>query len=439
MPAPNHFLGMLRSKFHNYSRSPVFRNTLWMLVGKGLLLVIQAIYFILIARHLGPHNYGAFVGVMALVAILAPFVGIGSINLLLKNVSRDQSVFSEYWGNTLLMNLTTGTVMLGFVLLISRIFLPSSIPLILVILVAFSDLVVYRLTGACTVAFQAFERLDMMAKLNVASAILRLIAAGLLVLFIKQPTAVSWAVFYLCSTAAGCVLAMFVVHRRLGKPSLALHRIRPELQEGFYFSISLSAANIYNDVDKTALARLATLQAAGIYAAAYRIIDALYAPVTSLVSATYPRFFQRGALGLSGSLQYARTLMSRAAVYALGVTLGVLLCAPLAPRILGESYINAVPALQLLAVIPLLRSIHYFLANSLTGSGFQGTRSAIQVLVALFNIGLDIWLIPIYSWRGAAWASVASDSLLVIGFLLAIGYRLRRQAVRIPASAADTL
>jgi len=74
-----------------------------------------------------------------------------------------------------------------------------------------------------------------------------------------------------------------------------------------------------------------------------------------------------------------------------------------------------------------LRSVHYFLANSLTGSGHQGTRSAVQVIVAILNLGLDLWLIPLYSWRGAAWASVASDSLLVLGFYCAILYVQQRQ------------
>ncbi len=61
-----------------------------------------------------------------------------------------------------------------------------------------------------------------------------------------------------------------------------------------------------------------------------------------------------------------------------------------------------------------LKATHYFLADSLTGAGHQGLRSGIQAGVALFNVVINLWLIPRYSWMGAAWSSIASDTLLAI-------------------------
>src|SRR5215469_15223173 len=42
-------------------KSTLARNTGWMLFGQGLRLVIQALYFAMIARSLGTSGYGAFV------------------------------------------------------------------------------------------------------------------------------------------------------------------------------------------------------------------------------------------------------------------------------------------------------------------------------------------------------------------------------------------
>ena len=67
-----------------------------------------------------------------------------------------------------------------------------------------------------------------------------------------------------------------------------------------------------------------------------------------------------------------------------------------------------------LAILPLLKTIHYFLADSLSGAGYQGIRAAGQIFVALTNVGLNFWLIPLYSWRGAAWSSIACDGLLAV-------------------------
>ena len=55
-------------------------------------LLIQAIYFILIARALGPNQYGAFVAVTALASVISPFVGVGSGNLLVKYVALRQEI-----------------------------------------------------------------------------------------------------------------------------------------------------------------------------------------------------------------------------------------------------------------------------------------------------------------------------------------------------------
>src|SRR5438067_1213911 len=88
-----------------YFGSVLARNTLWMIVGQGLRLVIQAAYFTIIARSLGASNYGAFIGVVALVGIVFPFGALGSGNLLVKNVSRDKTLFATCWGQALLITL----------------------------------------------------------------------------------------------------------------------------------------------------------------------------------------------------------------------------------------------------------------------------------------------------------------------------------------------
>ena len=72
-----------------------------MFLGYGLKIIVQAGYFILIARALGPAEYGAFVGTVALIALVAPFGSLGAGNLLVQNVSRNRELFAEYWGNAL--------------------------------------------------------------------------------------------------------------------------------------------------------------------------------------------------------------------------------------------------------------------------------------------------------------------------------------------------
>ena len=74
--------------------------------------------------------------------------------------------------------------------------------------------------------------------------------------------------------------------------------------------------------------------------------------------------------------------------------------------------------------------MHYFAADSLTGAGMQGIRTAVQVGIAILNVLLNLWLIPLYSWRGAAWSSLASDAMLAAGLWLVAWLCCRQESVQ---------
>jgi O-antigen/teichoic acid export membrane protein len=118
--------------------------------------------------------------------------------------------------------------------------------------------------------------------------------------------------------------------------------------------------------------------------------------------------------------------MPRMIGYSLLACGGLFLFAPLFPLIIGKDFARTVEALRWLAILPVLKSIHYFFADALTGAGYQGVRAAAQIFVALTNVGLNFWLIPAYSWRGAAWSSVACDGLLAVSLYVALRIVMRR-------------
>ena len=409
-----------------FSNSPLTRNTAWMIFGQGLRLVIQALYFIEIARSLGVRNYGAFVGVVALVAIVYPFGALGSGNLLVKNVSRDKSLFPTYWGRAIVTTAVCGSILLLLVLAASHFALPPQIPLLLIALVGASDLFGLNIITIAGQSFQSFERLNLTAIINVLMSAGRLLGAIILIAIHPHPSPLQWGYIYFTCTAAVAVIASIMVSTSLGRPLFRDPFSRKEMREGFYFSAGQTAQTIYNDVDKTMLARLGTLEATGIYGAAYRLIDVSFVPISSLLWAAYPNFFRAGDAGISAALNYAKPLLLRALAYAFGICAILLISANLVPHILGSDYAPTAEALRWLAVLPVFKSLHYFLSDTLTGSGYQAVRTSIQATVAVFNVLINLWLIPAYSWRGAAWSSIASDGLLLCGVGLAVFILSRR-------------
>jgi O-antigen/teichoic acid export membrane protein len=216
------------------------------------------------------------------------------------------------------------------------------------------------------------------------------------------------------------VYAVAAVTLALGRPSLGPRLSRAELHEGFYFSVGQASATVYNDIDKTMLVRLGGLDATGIYGAAYRIVDVSFAPLSALVSAAAASFFRHGASGIAGSTRFARKLLPYSAGYGLLAAASLFLGSSVLPAILGRGFAATALALRWLSPLVFLRSVHYFLADSLSTSGHQRRRASVQLGIVGLNVLLNLWLIPIFSWRGAAWASLATDAVLVLALFVAI-------------------
>jgi O-antigen/teichoic acid export membrane protein len=396
-----------------------------MSIGQGVRLAVQAAYFMVIARSLGAVNYGAFVAVSALIGIAYPFGALGSGSLLIKEVAPNASVFARSWGAALLRACAFGSLLTLFVCGFSDLILPREISHGIVVLIAISDIVGLNLILLSAQAFQSLERLNWTSVIYVLISASRLAAALLLVGIHPHPTALEWSYAYCGSTGVVAVFGLSLVTAKLGWPAVRLRDLWSKIREGSYFASSLSAQTVYNDLDKTMLARLGSLDATGIYGAAYRVIEVSFSPILALLNAAYPSFFRIGQGGIEKSIEYAKPLLRRSLFFSASICITLIAAAGLLPVLLGKQFHDGAEALRWLAFILPLRTIHAFLCDVLTSVGRQGTRTGIQIGVAFINAAVNMWLIPAYSWRGAAWSSLACDGLLAVVAAAAVKFLVR--------------
>lgn len=416
----------LARKIKQISQKPFVKNSLWELLAKIINVLCQAAYFTVIVRVLGTENYGAFVGITALAALIFPFANLGGGDILIQQVSRDKKVFASYWGNALIIILVTSLLLTLITYVCSPLIFPNitNLPAILSILLA--DLTGLAMFIVSAKAFMSQNLLKNSSLLQIISTVTKLLAAILLTTF-TQPSLLQWSYLYLLSALITAVIGFIWVTKILGSPKLAPKAIPTMVNEGVYFAIGESAYNINSDIDKTMLASMATLEATGIYGAAYRLIQVSGIPIYAVLSASYLKFFQEGAKGIQGCLNLTKRLLPFIAIYGVCSLVGFIFFAPAITYILGDEYQNAIATVRWLAPMPIIGSIQLLLADTLTGAGFQKTRSAIQVTTALGNVGLNFWLIPLYSWKGAVWATLSSDSFRIICLAIAVGWFYRQQ------------
>lgn len=415
-------LGECFTGLFGWRPGPLAKGALAMTVAMGLRSLTQTLVFLIVARVLGVADYGAYAAVLALSATFACFSGLGTQVLMVREVSRDPNCFTAAWGLTLTAILISSPILFVVYGVLARVLLPASVSLTVIVFIGLADLIFAPIGLSAITAYQGHDRLDRAAHLSFIPVLPRLAVALALFplqLVLSDDMRLStWAFLYAVAAFAAALYAWRMVRKELGPARKPRWRcVWNSLREAIAFAFGSAALKVYADIDKMMLARLATLEAAGAYSAGYRVADLTTVPLLSLLSAAMPRFFRAGEFGVSAALAYAHRILLVPLIYSILAGLGLYLCAGMLPLLLGATYGDAVPALQWLAWLPLLSLPRLFLQSLLIGGDRQ--NYAVQVLAGggLFNIALNLWLIPLWSWRGALVATYAAE----IGMALAMG------------------
>ncbi|KRE97104.1 hypothetical protein ASG89_30070 [Paenibacillus sp. Soil766] len=420
-------LKQIARKFKKSDPSNLLKNTIWTILGLGLRIIIKAAYFIIIARLLGVQGYGAFVGIVSLVAVLSPIASLGSGNLLIKHIARDKQALSTSWGNALVVNLIMGTLLGGIIIGLAHTIFPETIPLTLIIYIVVSDLLFSSVLELSSQVFQGDKKMGWTAQLNVNLSLIRLAAALLLGYYYINPSPQQWGLFYFISSFLSATIGVTAVTYYYGYPQVSFRQIRRDLKEGAMFSFGSLAESSNSELDKTMLSNLASLQATGIYATACRLVDVVNVPIFSLVKASYSDFFQKGEHGINHVMQYAKKLIPVSLAYAAIAGIAMFLCAPILPMILGSEFSKAEDAVKWLAIIPILKTLNYFLTNVLTCTDHQKLRTFLQCIAMILNVILNYFLIVRYSWNGAAYSSIITNAFLSVSAYVVILYLAKRE------------
>ena len=404
-----------------------------MLSGMSIRLVVQMTYFVLLARFLGPRDYGLFAAATSTTIILSTLGGIGAEVLLAKYVSRGDLDLRTGL-RCALGNLLVGAPLLLAAAFVINVTLASpGLPIAATAAICVSDTMLFRLTGIAASAHLAVDRVwrSVSAQIGVTAA--RLVAVAGATLALPTGSLLAWCLAYLAATALAGVVAMAPLRRELG-PLRPIVR-RAWLREGVFFALSTGAQVAYYEVDKPLVSRLISAEAAGLYAAATRIIDAASMPIFSIVNVMMPRFFRHGARGARSSLAFARRLLVPVAAFGLAIPAAVYLASPYVPLLLGRKYAAAQEIMLWLSLMPLITGCFFIAGDVLTSTGKQGLRSVVQAAAVLMKLPISIVLAQHFGLIGCVWAILLSSVLLLALTVAMVLVQAGRDPSGAPATA----
>lgn len=100
------FLTKLKSQFHSDStRGKVVRNVFWAVVGKVVTLLSTLFVGILVARYLGPEQYGLMNYIISIVGLFTVFSTFGTTDIIIRELSKKNVPKEVILGTSFLMRM----------------------------------------------------------------------------------------------------------------------------------------------------------------------------------------------------------------------------------------------------------------------------------------------------------------------------------------------
>jgi O-antigen/teichoic acid export membrane protein len=395
------------------------RSSVWALVGQVSLALAGLANFLLLARLLGPGEYGLIAGTLALVLTVGPIAALGADKLCTRDIANDPSAARIALTHALLTVLLGSLVTAGLLVLAHPIVLPQ-VPLeLLLALIVAEVLANSAMTTTAGARFALGQgRAGGMAMAATGAA---KIAAVVTFALVDASDPVLWARLYAGLALLAATAAIASTYLRIGRPVVRGYRPIARAREGVPYSLNVTATVAQNDLDKTLLVRFGFAEQAGIYSIAYRLATMAWLPILAVLQATLPRFFALGEEGgLSATDSFARKLMRPLLAYAVFAGVVLLGVAPLIPLLVGEEYRGSVVLLMVLAPLSLLKVAQYVPSDALTGAGHQPVRTACIAFSMGLNVVLGLAFIPRYGVVAALAATFVAEVTYVVLVRLAI-------------------
>jgi len=194
--------------------------------------------------------------------------------------------------------------------------------------------------------------------------------------------------------------------------------LRTMVHEGVPVAFSSVVYTGAADVDKTILLNTLGSVATGIYAAPFRIMQSLAAPIASLALAAAPRLF-RSAATHHGRTQVS-LLVGAAAIYGLGSAVLLYFAAPFLPLVMGHQFEPSVAVLRAMVVYFVLNCMRQVLASALTTMDAQWSRNLTELLSLCVSLSTIAWLAPRIGINGAVLGITLGELIFVAAALLVV-------------------
>jgi len=396
------------------SKGNLTKNTIFFTSAMAMQKIISFVYFIFIARMLGADNTGKFSFALTFTTIFAIFLDFGTNQILIRESARKRENSQRYLSSVLGFKVLSSLLVYGVMALVVNLMGYPEITKQMVYVAGFVMIV-----DSFVLSNYAILRGHQNLRYESGGVVLNqiiVLAVGLLVLKMNLGLVVLVAVYLLGSLFNAAYSGLFLGLKLKIFPRLALdwELVKKILKISWPFALAGLFVRIYSSIDVVMLSKMTTDTDVGIYSVAYKMAFALQFVAVAFSASIYPAFCKYFVESKEDLKRVFVKSMFYLMALAMPLTAGVV---AIADRIIGPvfgwEYDMAVMPLQILMLAMVLIFIGFPLGAMLNAANRQARNMVHLGVVALFNILVNLVLIPMYGYNGAAIGAFLSYIVLV--------------------------
>lgn len=397
-------------------------NVIFNVITKILSTILALVGIGFITRYLGKEGFGDYSTVLAFFAFFGSVADLGIYSITAREISRPEADEKKIISNALGLRLTSSLLVFFFTPILIY-FLPYTIEVKMGILIVAASFVFSTTYMVLNGVFQKNLAMDKVALAEVLGKILQIIV---IILAVKLDLGFIAIVFsVLASMIFNFALVLFLARKYV---SLSLQfdfaYWKKFLIESAPLGFSALLIFIYFKIDTILLSILKNAADVGLYNAAYKVLENITFFPAMIVGLIFPLLSRNIFTDKKEFSRIANETLKVFVILIVPLMVGTLFLADGVIHLIGGDAFAASANILRILIFALVFVFFGNLFNSiLIASNHQKKLIIPLLLCALFNIGANLFLIPIYSYYGAAITSVFTEFFVTLaGFFLVLKY-----------------
>lgn len=412
------FLKIKSFLFENTSdKQIILKNTFWLILAEFMSKWSMFFITILIARILWPEEFGKLSFVTSFVAMFIVLTDFWLTTLMVREVSRDQSLLPSYLVNLSFLKVILWILTFIIIYIISQYIWKDDFYITLILIYTWYA-IFNNIWEFLRAFFRPSEAMQYEALLKIINGILMLIIVWWILIYYWDLQSILTG--YLIVSAISLIISLLYILKTSKNinSKVSFTMIKPAIVQWLYLWWSMFFVNIFVNIDRIILWIYNFETDLWIYSSMLLLTSIPLLVLTLYTNSSIPRILKKN------NLYYTYLIWRRVLFASITISIFMILFSSYIIKIFWKDYSSWSVIFIILSITFVFASINAYFYTILNSYGEEKKVFLTSALIALINTWLNIIIVPHFKWVWVALTTLLSEIILISVFIVYFRTRL---------------